>query len=189
MPVSFGAAARPVQVPAQAGPCRLFAGVRGDPCFADADGAWPGFQWTGPDAFAHRNVLTIALEVPDNMLGPDPVIGVWATGSGYSTAEAKAAARQVRPDILRYDRTQPAAYPNGRALADDVVSARLARLSDGKIGSQGLKPHDDLRAEFPTSARPTPTQPASPTRGTSLLGLGWKVPHYRASPLPREGSC
>jgi hypothetical protein len=34
----------------------------------------------------------------------------------------QAAARQVLPDILRYDRTKPAAYPNGRSLTDNVCS-------------------------------------------------------------------
>ena len=53
------------------------------------------------------------------------------------------------PDILRYDRNQPAAYPNGRALADDAFSARFAWLTNGKKSPDGLKPHDDLSAEFP----------------------------------------
>jgi Domain of unknown function (DUF4331) len=198
-PVGFDAAARPLQ----AGLCRLFTGVRSDPFFADADGAFHGFNWTGHDAFANRNILSIALEVPGDMLGADPVIGVWAAVSvrrdgvlvqvdrgghptinpfinhddvkdqfnarqpsgdvanylqpwsrlleanGYPPDEATAAARIVLPDILRYDRAEPAAYPNGRALTDDVFSARFAWLTNGKVGSGGLKPHDDLLAEFP----------------------------------------
>jgi hypothetical protein len=55
----------------------------------------------------------------------------------------------VLPDILRHDRSQPAAYPNGRTLTDDAFSARFAWMSNGKVGSQGLKPHDDLLSEFP----------------------------------------
>lgn len=198
-PVGFDAAAQPMR----AGPGRLFTGVRSDPFFADADGAFHGFNWTGQDAFANRNILTIALEVPNDMLGPDPLIGVWATVSvrrdgelvqvdrgghptinpfvnpdevkdqynvrqpaddvanylqpwsklleehGYTPDEATAAARIVLPDILRYDRARPAAYPNGRALTDDVFSARFAWLTNGKTGPDGLKPHDDLLAEFP----------------------------------------
>jgi hypothetical protein len=198
-PVSFDDAAHPVQ----AGPGRLFAGVRSDPFFADADGAFHGFKWTGQDAFANRNILSLALEVPSEMLGPDPEIGVWATvsvrrddalvqvdrgghptinpfinpdgaknlyntrqpaddlanylrpwsellqGNGYTAAEADAAVRIVLPDILRYDRSQPARYPNGRALTDDAFSDRFAWLTNGKITSDGLKPHDDLLAEFP----------------------------------------
>jgi hypothetical protein len=197
-PVGFDATPQPVQ----AGSCLLFTGVRSDPFFADADGAFHG-KWTGQDAFANRNILSIAVEVPNDMLGADPVIGVWATVSvrragalvqvdrgghptinpfvnpndvkdqynvrrpaddvanylqpwsrlleenGYTPAGAEAAARIVLPDILRYDRRLPAAYPNGRALADDAFSARFAWLTNGKRDPQGLKPHDDLTAEFP----------------------------------------
>jgi hypothetical protein len=186
----------------QAGPGRLFIGVRSDPFFADADGAFHG-TWTGQDAFANRNILSIALEVPNDMLGADPLIGVWATvnvrrdgtlvqvdrgghptinpfvnpnavkdqyntrqpaddvanylqpwsklleENGYTPEGAEAAARIVLPDILRFDRNQPASYPNGRALADDAFSARFAWLTNGKKSPDGLKPHDDLSAEFP----------------------------------------
>jgi hypothetical protein len=69
--------------------------------------------------------------------------------NGYPPAEARAAALTVLPDILSYDRREPAAYPNGRALTDDVFSARFAWLTRGKVTSDGLKPHDDLLTEFP----------------------------------------
>jgi hypothetical protein len=45
---------------------------------------------------------------------------------------------QVPPDILRYDRTKPATYPNGRVLTDDVFSMRFAWLSHGKVPPTGL---------------------------------------------------
>jgi hypothetical protein len=198
-PVGFDAAAQPVQ----AGPCRLFMGVRSDPFFADVEGAMHGFRWTGHDTFAGVNVLSIVLEVPSDLLGADPVIGVWATVSvhrdgmlvqmdrgghptinpfvnpddakdeynarqpaddvtnylqpwskllqdnGYPSDEARMAVLTVLPDILRYNRTQPAVYPNGRTLTDDVFSARFAWLTYGKVTSDGLKPHGDLLAGFP----------------------------------------
>ncbi|WP_328321515.1 DUF4331 domain-containing protein [Kribbella sp. NBC_00382] len=199
-PVGFDAAAEPITL----GDVRLFIGVRSDPFFADADGSFHGFQWTGQDAFADRNVLTIALEVPNGMLSADPAIGVWVTvgvrrdgaivqvdrgghptinpfvnpnnvkneynlrqpvddvanylelwsgfleqNGGYSPEEAKSAALIVLPDILRYDRGEPAAYPNGRAITDDAFSARFAWMSNGKIGAQGLEPHKDLQPAFP----------------------------------------
>jgi hypothetical protein len=64
-----------------AGPVRLFIGVRSDPFFADADGSFHGFNWTGQDAFADKNVLSIVVEVPHDMLGPEPLIGLWASVS------------------------------------------------------------------------------------------------------------
>ncbi|NMO49968.1 DUF4331 domain-containing protein [Actinoplanes sp. TBRC 11911] len=199
VPVGFDAGAEPVE----AGPIRLFIGVRSDPFFADADGSFHGFRWTGQDAFADRNILSIALEVPNEMLSVHSAIGLWATvgvrrdgeiiqvdrgghptinpfinpnnvkneynlrqpsddlanylelwsklleSNGYSPAEAQKAALIVLPDILRYDRSQPAGYPNGRALTDDVFSARFAWLTNGKVGPDGLQPHDDMLKEFP----------------------------------------
>jgi len=52
------------------------------------------------------------------------------SSGAYTADEATAAARTPLPDILRYDRTQPAAYPNGRALTNDVFSARMALLTN-----------------------------------------------------------
>jgi hypothetical protein len=77
LPVGFDAGATPVQV----GRCRFFCGVRSDPFFADAEGFLHGFQWTGQDTFANTNVLSIASEIPNDMLGSAPTIGVWATVS------------------------------------------------------------------------------------------------------------
>jgi Domain of unknown function (DUF4331) len=76
-PVGFDATATPVV----AGPCRLFVGVRSDPFFADGEGAFHDFQFTGDDTFAGKNILSMALEVPNDMLGPGPEIGLWATAS------------------------------------------------------------------------------------------------------------
>ncbi len=205
IPVGFDATARPVP----AGPVRLFAGVRSDPFFVDFEGTLHGFQWTGRDAFAGKNILSIALEVPNDMLGAGPMIGVWATislrrdgmlvqmdrgghptinpflnpdgeknlynsrqpaddvanylepwsqllqeNSGYSPSPLLQ--DLVLPDILRYDRTQPAHYPNGRVPTDDAYSMRWAWLSNGKIPPTGLKPHDDLLTEFPHLGPPNP---------------------------------
>jgi Domain of unknown function (DUF4331) len=77
MPVGFDEQAKPIE----AGPCRLFVGVRSDPSFADGEGAFHDFQFTGDDTFAAKNILSMALEVPDDMLGPRSEIGVWCTAS------------------------------------------------------------------------------------------------------------
>ena len=74
--------------------------------------------------------------------------------NGYTPDEATSAARIVLPDILRYDRAQRAAYPNGCAIADDAFSARFAWLTNGKVPPDGLKPHDDLLAGFPSLGPP-----------------------------------
>ena len=99
--------------------------------------------------------------------------------------QAKAAALQVLPDILHYDRTQPATYPNGR-VPTDVYSLRFAWLTNGKVPPSGLKPHDDLLARFPTSARPTlaTARPAGPAGGDRLACQA--VLGERADSCPRS---
>jgi hypothetical protein len=213
-PVSFDAMAMPVQ----AGPCRLFIGKRSDPFFADAEGVlhWlvdgqnGDFQWTGTDVFSSANILSVVLEVPNELLGRGSSIGVWITLSvrrdgtlvqmdregnpsfnpilnpenikdefnssdpvddvknhlkplsevlqrhGYSPDEARTAALTLLPDILHYDRTMPAHYPNGRVPTDDVFSARMIFMVHGQATPQRIKPHDDLMAVFPFLGRPHP---------------------------------
>jgi hypothetical protein len=200
VPVGLTSSAEPMQV----GETRVFAGVRSDPFFADAEGPFHDFHWTGVDTFAGKNVLSIALEVPADMLSPEPIIGAWGTVSlhkdgklvqmdrggnptinpfinsddmkdeynarepaddvanyldpwskfleekgGYAPADAKTAALEVLPDILRYDRAQPAAYPNGRVLTDNVYDYRFDWMSRGQIAPDGLTPHGDLLSELP----------------------------------------
>jgi hypothetical protein len=189
-PVGFDATAMPVQ----AGPCRLFIGKRSDPFFADAEGVlhWlvggqaGDFEWSGTDTFAGANILSIALEVPNDMLGPGRGIGAWISISlrrdgmlvpmdregnpsfnpilnpngikdefnstdpaddvknylqplsevlqqhGYPPDEATAAALTLLPDVLHYDRTRPAHYPNGRVMTDDVFSTRMIFMVHGQ---------------------------------------------------------
>ena len=212
-PVGFDATATPVQ----AGPCRLFIGKRSDPFFADAegvlhwlvDGATGNFQWSGKDTFAGANIYSIAVEVPNDMLGRGP-IGTWVTirlrrdgtlvqmdregnpsfnpilnpndikdefnatdpvddvknylqslshvlqQHGYPPDEAKEAALTQLPDILHYDRTRPAHYPNGRVVTDDVFSTRMIFMVHGQATPQSIKPHDDLTADFPFLGTPNP---------------------------------
>jgi hypothetical protein len=89
-----------------------------------------------------------------NYLGPWSAI--LQNAGGYTPEQARAAALQVLPDILHYDHTQPATYPNGRVPTDDVYSMRFAWLTNGKVPPSGLKPHDDLLAHFPYLGPPNP---------------------------------
>lgn len=204
-PVSFG----PDPQIAKSGPFTFFAGMRSDPFFADLEGILNDFKWTGVDSMADENVFGIVLELPNEVLGSAPEIGVWARVSlyragklesmdrgahpsltayfnaedvkaaynrgepaddratytkawsqvlqhtgGYTAQQAEAALAQVLPDILWYDRSKPAGYPNGRRLDDDVTSARLSFLTNGKIKSDNIPPHKDLLPDFPYLGTP-----------------------------------
>ena len=69
---------------------------------------------------------------------------------GYTPTEATRVAGTLLPDVLHYDPTRPAAYPdNGRALTDDVVDFFLPLLSNGKVTGDKVGPHKDLLTVFP----------------------------------------
>jgi hypothetical protein len=85
-----------------------------------------------------------------------PWTAILQNAGGYTPEAASAAALQVLPDILRYDHTKPATYPNGRTLTDDVYSHRFTWLTTGKVPPTGLKPHTDLLTEFPYLGPPNP---------------------------------
>jgi hypothetical protein len=69
---------------------------------------------------------------------------------GYSEEEAQRVASTLLPDLLSFDPTRPASYPNnGRALTDDVLDHFLSILTNGKVTTDGVGPHSDLLADFP----------------------------------------
>ena len=96
-----------------------------------------------------------------NYLGPWSAI--LQNAGGYSPEQAKAAALQVLPDILHYDRTKPATYPNGRIPTDDVYSYAL-RLADQRQGPPARpqtprRPAGRIPLPRPAHQPPKPSQP------------------------------
>jgi hypothetical protein len=81
----------------------------------------------------------------------------------YTRDEAIAAINKdgLLPDMLSFDPSKPAAYPNGRSLTDDVINARLHFLSKGDIPPDGLKPHTDVLKVFPYLGTPHQTKVTS----------------------------
>ena len=69
---------------------------------------------------------------------------------GYTQEEARRVAGTLLPDILRYEPTRPASFPNnGRALNDDVSDVFLGILTNGKVTGDKVGPHNDLLDQFP----------------------------------------
>lgn len=75
---------------------------------------------------------------------------------GYTREEAIVAIDHegILPDMLHYDPSKPATYPNGRVFTDDVINTRLAMLTKGECPPTGLKPHADTLSEFPYLGTP-----------------------------------
>jgi Domain of unknown function (DUF4331) len=177
IPVSFDGMAEPVMC----GPIRVFAGLRSDPFFADVEGAFHGFQWTGHDDFADNNVDSIALEVPGDLFGDGPQIGVWATISRRRDGMLEQVDRGGNPTI------NPFINPDGeknlynsRQPADDVANylGPWSKILENG-GYSPKRPTLPLCRCCPTSfittgpSRPrTPTAASSPTMSTACVFPG-----------------
>ncbi|MGA8582681.1 MAG: DUF4331 family protein [Roseiarcus sp.] len=88
----------------------------------------------------------------------DQFVHLMGHTGGYTRDEAIAAihAEGILPDMLTFDPSKPAKYPNGRVFTDDVINTRLAFLSKADIPPTGLKPHTDVLREFPYLGAPHP---------------------------------
>ena len=164
IPVSLDAMAQPVQ----AGRIRLFAGARSEPFFADVEGALHGFQWTGHDDFAGNNVLSIALEVPDDLLGAGPQIGIWASISLRRDGTLTQMDRGGNPTINAFINPdgEKDLY-NSRQPADDVANSLgpwskiLENNGYHARGGQAGSPHDAAR-HLPLRPHPARRLPQRP---------------------------
>ncbi len=60
----------------------------------------------------------------------------------------------ILPDVLSFDPSKPAKYPNGRVFTDDVIDYRVGFLTKNECPPTGLKPHTDVLKEFPYLGTP-----------------------------------
>jgi Domain of unknown function (DUF4331) len=99
--------------------------------------------------------------VNDRERWTDQFVHLMGHTGNYTREEAVAAidAERLLPDMMTFDRSKPAKYPNGRVFTDDVINHRLAFLSKGDIPPTGLKSHTDVLTEFPYLG--PPHQPGS----------------------------
>jgi hypothetical protein len=123
-----------------------------------ADGA--GGSWVQADRGARPSQTPfLAGEQNEAYLAGEPAddarfVAVFAHAlehaGGYTPEEARRVAATLLPDLLRYDLTRPASFPdNGRTLTDDASDTFLAILTNGKVKQDNVGPHGDLLAEFP----------------------------------------
>ena len=96
--------------------------------------------------------------VNDRKRWTDQFVHLMGHTGNYTREEAIAAidADGLLPDMLSFNPSKPAKYPNGRTFLDDVIDHRLAFLSKGDIPPDRLKPHTDVLKEFPYLGPPHP---------------------------------
>jgi len=69
---------------------------------------------------------------------------------GYLPAEARRVAGTLLPDVLCYNPTRPASFPdNGRTLTDDAFDFFMRIFTNGKVTEDKVGPHGDLVPQFP----------------------------------------
>ena len=66
---------------------------------------------------------------------------------------------QLLPDILPYDYSRMAGYPNGRTLTDDLLDVTLSLITNGQVTGDLVGPHTDLLDDFPYLGSPWYTIP------------------------------
>ncbi|WP_314173960.1 DUF4331 family protein [Streptomyces winkii] len=96
--------------------------------------------------------------VNDRERWTDQFVHLMGHTGNYTREEAIAAIEEdsILPDMLVFDPSKPAQYPNGRVFTDDVINYRLSFLSKGDIPPTGLAPHTDFLNEFPYLGNPHP---------------------------------
>src|SRR6266436_4220983 len=89
---------------------------------------------------------------------------------GYSPAEAKRVAGTLLPDVLSYDPTRPASFPdNGRTLTDDAFDSFIRILTNGKVTEDKVGPHGDLLREFPYVGPPHQSRVTKAPHSTAAM--------------------
>ena len=103
-----------------------------------------------PFLAGEQNAAYLAAEPKDDARFVPVFAHALEHAGGYTPEEATRVAGTLLPDVLHYDPTRAAAFPNnGRALTDDVVDVFLPLLTNGKVTDDKVGPHKDLLAEFP----------------------------------------
>jgi hypothetical protein len=115
-------------------------------------GAWPNQT---PFLAGEQNAAYLAAEPADDARFIPVFAHALEHTGAYTQAEATRVASILLPDVLHYDPTRPAAYPdNGRALTDDVVDFFLPLLTNGKVVRDNVGVHTDLLTSFPYVGSP-----------------------------------
>ncbi|NLU75631.1 DUF4331 domain-containing protein [Streptomyces sp. HNM0575] len=96
--------------------------------------------------------------VDDRARWTDQFVHLLGHTGDYSREEAIAALDKegILPDVLHFDPSKAAVYPNGRKFTEDVIDIRVAFLTKNEAPPTGLSPHTDTLDRFPYLGDPHP---------------------------------
>lgn len=165
-PVSFRAEPQVVE----ANGVRCFAGLRSDPFFADLEGLFHDFAFTGADAFGDKNVFSVVLEVPNDMLGEGAEFGVWARINLRRDGQLVQVDRGAHPSLTAFFNAEDAKEEyNSRQPAGDrgKYHEPWSQVLE-KAGYSGEEAGRALTVILPDILRYDRVKPASYPNGRSL---------------------
>jgi hypothetical protein len=91
-----------------------------------------------------------------NRTPPDQQVAVFLTrfaatlqSFGHREGDAIELAAGLIPDVLVFDPSSSAGYPNGRRLTDDIADLRASTITLGRVTTDRVGPHADLLDGFP----------------------------------------
>ncbi|PYV76915.1 MAG: hypothetical protein DMG97_03105 [Acidobacteria bacterium] len=135
--------------------------------------------WIQVERGARPAQAVILVEERDAYLGGEPANdGRFIAGfahalehtGGYTSAEAKRVAGTLLPDVLSYEPTRPASFPdNGRTLTDDAFDSFIRILTNGKVTEDKVGPHRDLLLDFPYVGPPHQSRATKPFHKTTVM--------------------
>jgi len=138
-----------------------------------------GGGWIQVERGARPAQAVVLVEERDAYLGGEPADdGRFLAGfahalehtGGYTPAEAKRVAGTLLPDVLSYDPTRPASFPdNGRTLTDDAFDSFIRILTNGKVSEDKVGAHGDLLLDFPYVGPPHQSRATKPFHKTTAM--------------------
>jgi hypothetical protein len=155
----------------ESGGYQLFTGIRSDPHFKDIQGFRNGFQFTGHDPVAERNVIGIVLEVPNTDLGAGGPIRIWGRTMALVDGDVVTVDQAGRPgtnnafnepeeDRLEFDATPP---------SEQLSRFRVRFLAFlGSLGYSDAEAADLLPDYLPDVLSYDPSQPPGYPNGRRL---------------------
>jgi len=197
---------------AEAGPYRMFAGVRSDAFFVDFEGVLNLFDheggknftalagppqpspWTGNDPIASQNVFSMVLELPTSTLGGNPSVRVWGRVSVRRDGELVAVDRAGHPLVSSFFNTDDTKEEyNGADPAQD--RERFMEQFAHVLGHTGDYSPDEARAAIDTEGLLPdmltfdPTQPPGYPNGRRLTDhvVAYRLASMSKGEIPPDG--
>lgn len=154
-----------------AGGYRFFAGIRSEPHFKDPKGLHNGFEFTGDDPLAVRNVFGIVLEVPNDAFATEGAVRMWARTMAPRDGEVVQIDQAGRPGTNNTFNTEEAdntAFCRSAPIDQEAAFGDKFAAFLGSIGYSDAEVTDLIPAFLPDWLTYDPSEPPGYPNGRRL---------------------